>query len=324
MERRTPLLCRAWAIALLLLCRCGTERTAFEAGHGGTQGAIQGLADTDPATLQKLRDALLADVEVQRTAHELGKALVQGSVEGLHDSHFDAQMQAEVQALADALLLSMRKAGDSALDDLLTRGGSRLEAELQRSLTTLILKNGDVLARTTHDQLEPATNALVRSSVQVAIAELTRAGPDAAKQLSTPVGELTHTAGQEFVLGVREEMPPDEVRLYAKTIGQGLVEGLRDGGGGALKQGVTQLEASLMVAAGLLGLLVIGLTVASTSLLRRHRRARKSLAVVAGQIEKSPVMDESTRKALKKAIREHAEHNGVQDWLSDFLKDRGV
>src|SRR5262245_59260280 len=73
-------------------------------GQEAVLGASDGLVNLPPGRAREVREALLADVDLERLAHDLARAAVAGASEALTDAESQQRLKALTAALIDATL----------------------------------------------------------------------------------------------------------------------------------------------------------------------------------------------------------------------------
>lgn len=309
-----PLL--ALALASLPACVPSLNDSVRNASREAVYGTTEGLANLPPERATQVRAALLRDLDVNAIARELAKATVEGGLDAITET----KLEKATRALVTALVAALREQLGPVMDGL----EPRFQEVLRRSVTTALAAAMGVLRAGVDRDLERWTHALVQTSVETLFATLQRSEVLRADKVGPWAERIAHDAAQGAMAGAVAELKKDftsaDLRAYLRESGVGLTEGLRDG----LNQNFpTRLESTLIGVTVVLGAIAVALIVAARVLWRELKVGRKTLAVVAAQINQAPTDDES-RRELKRAIRESAEKNQVQGWLSTFLKDRGL
>lgn len=311
-----PFLALALALAALPACVPSLNDSVRNASREAVYGTTEGIANLPPGRAAEVRAALLRDLDVNAVARELAKATVEGGL----DAITEAQLEKATRALVTALVATLREQLGPVMDGL----EPRFQEMLRRSVTTALAAAMGVLRAGVDRDLERWTRALVQTSVETLFATLQRSEVLRADKVGPWAERIAHDAARGAMAGAAEELKKDftsaDLRAYLRESGVGLTEGLRDG----LNQNFpTRLESTLIGVTVVLGAIAVALIVAARVLWRELKVGRKTLAVVASQINHAPADGES-RRELKRAIRESAEKNQVQGWLSTFLKDRGL
>lgn len=318
-DERCPGVVRFLACLLPVLlwggCANLSETLARKASAGSVHGMIEGLAAQSPEALAAARKALLGDVNLSQAAREMAAAVVSGSMDGLNQEDLEARSR----ALLTAVFETLRQQGDATLIELIDRSGPHLEETLRRAVAASILSAGQSFRTIATRDLEEATRILVRTAIDTTLTTATAAASRSADELGPVAGRIAHDLMQEAMTGLKDGLSPADVRTYMREGALGFSEGLRSG----INDQVSKLETSLIaVVVALVTILALAIT-SLVLLWRRLQLAVKTLSIIASQINTARDVDERSRALLKESIRTSADKNGVQGWLSSFLKQRG-
>jgi hypothetical protein len=298
---------------------CSLFSTSRTVGKGSLIGLVDGIGALDPESKRKAFEGLAGSVDLKRAAHDLAQSAVTGVADGLNQS----ELERHVDQLVRALMLALRQSGDETLTGLLEAAGPQLDKTLHAALNRTMADVRGLLTEVATRDVELATRNVVRTAVQTFATTLESASAGAAGKIAPPAGEIARTVTREAVRGFEEGLDAARLHEVASEAGRGLAEGIDKAIGlhGSLRSGVeTGVIAASAVLGGLLLLSVFGLW----HLWKHYRSSTKSLSIVAQKInEVSSEHPEAGRK-LKDAIHESAKKNNAHDWLSNFLKHRGL
>lgn len=320
-------------IVCSLLAGCAEpELAGRQTTRGIVSGAAEGLADLDPAVLQKLRKMYLGDADIQRSARALSKALVLGTSEGLQQAQLD---QLAGRAVA-ATLTALRTQGGPVMEEMVRSQGAVISAALQRGIRDSILTAGLAMRQTTERDLAAAAQVLIRAALGATMTTLAQylQGIDldarteryARETLAPAAGLVMRTAMREAMLGMQEGIDLTEkarprqapLRTVMREIGAGLAEGM---GAGVSN---TRLTKFLTAGIGVLVLLLIGALVGAILLWKRYQRTTRSLLTFARKLNEAREHDDTTLRSLREAIQAAHVENRQDAWLTRFLTRSGL
>ncbi len=319
------------ALFLALGCSGAVRDSAREAGAGGVEGMYDGL-----------RKISADEAAFSRTIETVTRAVIAGSQSGMAQLDLDALTERVVAAVSASLarhgraeLLplvqdfsrTLRQELAAAIDQSLRQAGRSLRAAVEADLARAV---GDI-TRAAVDGLSSGVQAAVDGPLSGLGAKLL--GDDLRERAS----RLTHDVTAAAVDGAMQALDDALQNRLAKSVGAfldaALAERLGERGSKlgiqafeTLKAhfkdeaaaGVTALEVALVSGGSGTLLLLILAVVALVMVIRRNRANAKALTVVAENI------NHLGNTELKRSIQAAAERNGIQSWLSDFLKSRGL
>jgi hypothetical protein len=309
--KRASLVLRVLLLAMGISAAGGCAGPAFRLGRVGAQGAIQGAEDSEEALRRVLRQSLLRDDLLDRVAERF----VQGALSGMDGP----EVRARAALLSKALLEELRGQGDAALEHTLKQAGKQLEETLDAVSVRALGRADAALKELLHKDLVEATQVLLRKNAETLARAL-------AAELQGTLGEsLRQTSGQlarVIVAEAASSLRAPETRVAARDFLRDATREAVLGAGDGLRQGLQGSPLQTALAAGLvgLGLLLLLCAGALWFFIRQYLLSARALAVIAQKINESG----AEAGALKQAIRQGAARSKVDDWLSDFLKRRGL
>jgi hypothetical protein len=270
---------------------CGVLSPAATAGV--TKGAIRGyygeIDDIDPALQDRVARKLLDSPAVHDAAHDLLVSAVAGAVDGFTES----ERTGKVNAFVAATLEAMRKEGDAAMGDMVTRFDKQLAPVLRSLIEELVSSTSAAIREAAARDLPAITSAIVESSLRAfAVAassasdELRSQAKDFAENDLGPIaGALSEQVARQAVIGVREGIHRDldlkdpQVRDGMREIGIGLAQGIAQGT--PTSPFTTTFAIATFILAGLL-LVAVGTVIALYS---RARVSAKVIALLAQRLD---------------------------------------
>ena len=298
--------------ASALLASCVTseslsqkEEGARVSGRGVVVGFAEGLRSSDDPVLAKIRNALLEDDLLRRTIQETARASVVGARQGLSDIKIEESAVAFTDAVASAL-----------------------EKHLERSATR-ILNNFESTAHTTAVRI-------VQDAVLVAAKSFESASPRVSAGMRNIVEASTHaflrvvTEGLDKRLQARtreflDDELPRAAGMISRVAAREAVGGFKEGMGKEFPLFLPEVREGadwvrIMLISGLIVLLALLLVtgIVLTQLFRSYRMGQQALSIVAQKV------DQHGSPELKAAIHETASRNGIESWLKEFLRGRGL
>ena len=298
------------ASLLLVLVSCSsskTQETIREGAKNTVLGISEGLSEIESPALEKLEEGLLSSDSIKLAAAQFAE----GTAMGLRAAMEDWSASESVESSLVPAIESLEKHGGDAIARLLERLGGQLSEMLDHGVRSFILASGSALRESAERDLADALALLAKEASKGAALGLAEGlsesglldGPDV-----EAASEFARTVASESVNGALDAFN-NAFPEFKEQLGK------VDEEVGRAAEGI---QTGFIVGAVLLAALFVLAVIFLVHYIRQSRKSTKTLAIVAQKI------NESRSEDLKEHIHTSAVRNGVQDWLSDFLKQRGL
>jgi hypothetical protein len=289
-----------WGLVLLVLTAlfggassgCSLGGPAKDVTKGTIRGSYDEIDAIDPAVQDRVVRKVMDSQAVHDSAHDLLVSVVGGGVDGFTE----AERNGKINAFIDATLSAMRKQGDAAMGDFITRFDKQLAPVFRSLIRELVTSASAAFREAATRDLPAITSAILESAVRsFAIAAASTSTQMRAQargfvqeDLGPLAGELTEQVARQAIIGVREglhrelDLKDPQVREGMREIGIGLAQGVAQG------TPTSPFTTTFAVASFVLAALLLVALCAAVAFWSRARTSAQVIAMLAGRLDGSP------------------------------------